>query len=135
MGMELKEKIENAKTGEPWLTEGMSEEEIRENRDAAVREIRFYIPGDLTIPTDLRLKVGDIDVEYERIPGGFKFIVFVSDQDVAMAVVERIIIKMKYEHDEPQHGVSWRTVSTTIVSDENDYYTSIEWKYRVRDSY
>ena len=133
--MNFSEKIKNAKTGDPWLTEGMSEEEIRENRDAAVGEIRFYIPGDHTIPTDLRLKVGDIDVEYERIPGGFKFIIDVTDEDIAMAVVQRIINHMKYEHSEPEHGISWRTISVVVTSDTNSIYTVIEWKYRVRDSY
>ena len=133
--MSIDEKIKNAKTGDPWLTEGMTEEEIRQNRDAAVGEIKFYNPGNLTIPTDLRLKVGDIYVEYERIPGGFKFIIDVTDEDIAMAVVERIIDRMKYEHSEPEHGISWRTISVAVTSDTNSIYTVIEWKYRVRDSY
>lgn len=134
--MSLGEKIKNAKTGNPWLTEGMTEEEIRQNRDAAVGEIKFYNPGNLTIPTDLRLKVGDdIYVRYERIHGGFKFFVDVTDEDIAMAVVERIIDRMKYEHDEPQHGISWRTMSVTVTPVGSVFGTVIEWKYRIRDSY
>lgn len=133
--MSIDEKIKNAKTGDAWLTEGMTEEEIRQNHDAAVGEIKFYYPDNLTIPTDLRLKVGDIYVEYERIPGGFKFIIDVTDEDIAMAVVERIIDQMKYEHSEPEHGISWRTISVAVTSDTNSIYTVIEWKYRVRDSY
>ena len=132
--MNFSEKIKNAKTGGPWLTEGMSEEEIRENRDAEVGEIRFYIPGNHTIPTDLRLKVGDIDVTYERLFGGFQFIVYTTNEDIALAVVKRITDQMRYEHDESQHGVSWRTVSTEITH-IGDWYVIVEWKYRVRDSY
>lgn len=99
--------------------------------------IRFYIPNGETIPTDLRLYVDDVYVEYERIIGGFLFLVLLDDEEKAMEVVKAIVQQMIREHDESQHGVSWRTVSLEIIPQEERYRidTMIEWKYRVRDSY
>jgi hypothetical protein len=44
---------------------------------------------------------------------------------------------MKREHDESQHGVSWRTVSLEVVPQDERYRidTVVDWIYRVRDSY
>ena len=100
-------------------------------------EIKFYIPKDETIPTDLRLYVGDVYVTYERIDGGFRFHILLDDEEQAMKVAEEIVQKMKWEHDESQHGVSWRTVSLEVVAQDERYRidTMVEWKYRVRDSY
>lgn len=99
--------------------------------------IRFYIPEDETIPTDLRLYVGDVYVKYKRIQGGFRFHILLDDEEKAMEVAKEIIQQMKLDHDEPQHGVSWRTVSIEIVPQEERYKfgTIIDWKYRVRDAY
>ena len=100
-------------------------------------KIQFYIPKDETIPTDLRLYVGDVYVEYDRIEGGFRFLVLLDDEEKAMEVVNEIVQKMIMEHDESSHGVSWRTVSLEVAPQEERYKigTIIEWKYRVRDSY
>ena len=100
-------------------------------------EIRFYIPKDETIPTDLRLDVDGVYVKYERIEGGFTFHVFLDDKEKAMEVVNEIVKRMVWEHDESQHDVSWRTVSLEVVPQNERYKigTMIEWKYRVRDSY
>lgn len=100
-------------------------------------EINFYIPNDETIPTDLRLYVDDIYVTYERTNGGFTFHISLDDEEKAMEVAKEIVQKMIREHDESQHGVSWRTVSLQVIPQENRYKidTLIEWKYRVRDSY
>lgn len=100
-------------------------------------EIKFYIPKDETIPTDLRLYVGDVYVDYERIKGGFRFRVFLDDEDLAMKIAEEIVQQMIREHDESEHGVSWRTVSLEVVPEEERYRvgTTIDWQYRVRDSY
>ena len=67
-------------------------------------EIKFYIPKDETIPTDLRLYVGDVYVHYERIRNGFRFHVSVDDENKAIDVTKVITDKMKREHDESQHG-------------------------------
>ena len=50
---------------------------------------------------------------------------------------EEIVEKMEYEHDESQHGVSWRTKSLVIIHQEERYKigTIIDWEYYVRDSY
>ncbi len=100
-------------------------------------EIKFYIPKNETIPTDLRLYVGDIDVHYERIKSGFRFHIGVDDEDKAIDVAKEITDKMKLEHDESQHGVSWRTISLAVVPQDERYRidTVVDWIYRVRDSY
>lgn len=106
-------------------------------------DIRFYIPNGETIPTDLRLYVGDVYVQYERIFAssgyfsGFTFRVALDDEKKAMEIVKEIVQKMMWEHDESRHGVSWRTLSIDIVPQDERYRsgTMIEWKYRVRDSY
>lgn len=100
-------------------------------------DIKFYIPKDETIPTDLRLYVDNVYVVYRRIQGGFRFCISLDDEEKAMKVAEKIVQKMKHEHDESEHGVSWRTVSLDIVPQEERYKfdTIIDWKYRVRDSY
>ena len=67
-------------------------------------DIRFYIPKCETIPTDLRLYVGDVYVEYHRIDHGFRFEILLDDENEAMRIAEEIVNKMKHEHDEPQQG-------------------------------
>ena len=100
-------------------------------------EIKFYIPKGETIPTDLRLYVGDVYVHYERIKSGFRFHISVDDEDKAIDVTKEITDKMKREHDESQHGVSGRTVSLEVVPQDERYRidTVVDWIYRVRDSY
>lgn len=100
-------------------------------------DIKFYIPDDETIPTELRLYVGDVYVTYERTNGGFTFHILLNDEEKAMEVAKEIVQKMIREHDESQHGVSWETVSLKVIPQEVRYKigTLIEWKYRVRDSY
>ena len=98
-------------------------------------DIRFYVPKDERIPTALRLKVDDVDVTYRRVENGFEFTIFVNSDDKALEVANEIIDKMKLEHDESQHGVSWRTVSVTIIPTRWDFERVVLWKYRVRDSY
>lgn len=100
-------------------------------------DIRFYIPEGESIPTDLRLYVGDVYVEYHRIDAGFRFEIDLEDEAEAWKVAEQIVERMIAEHDEAQHGVTWRTLSLEVVPQEERYKigTIIDWKYRVRDSY
>ena len=100
-------------------------------------DIRFYIPVCETIPTDLRLYVGNVFVRYKRIDGGFRFYISLDDEQQAMEVAKEIVQRMKYEHDEVQHGVSWVTMSLEVVPQDERYRidTIIDWKYRVRDVY
>lgn len=102
-----------------------------------MKKIKFYIPEYETIPTDLRLFVNDVYVTYKRIPGGFAFRVLLDDEDKAMEIVKEIVQQIKFEHDESQHGVSWRTISLEVIPQDKRYKidTLIEWKYRIRDSY
>ena len=100
-------------------------------------EIRFYIPEGETIPTDLQVYVDDVYVGYERIKGGFRFRTLLDDDDRALEIVGEIAQTMIREHNESEHGVSWRTVSLEVVPQEERYKlgTVIDWKYRVRDWY
>ena len=99
--------------------------------------IEFFIPIDETIPTDLRLFVDDVLVTYHRIDNGFRFEILLDDEEEAMKVAEQIVSKMKFEHDEAQHGVSWRTKSLVVIHQDERYKigTIIDWEYYVRDSY
>lgn len=99
--------------------------------------IRFYVPKGETVPTDLRLYVGDVYVKYHRIDGGFLFEIMLDDDDDALKVAEEIVAQIQRDHAEPQHGVSWRTELLRIIPQEERYKigTWVEWIYRVRDSY
>ncbi len=98
-------------------------------------DIKFYIPKNITIPTDLRLVVDDIGVYYKRISGGFEFKIYVDNDAEALEIADKIITAIKNEHDEPQHGISWRTLSVEIIPCEWDFQRVVVWKYYVRDSY
>ena len=102
-----------------------------------MNDIEFYIPKSETIPTDLRLYVDDVFVVYCRIDKGFRFVISLEDEAEAMKVAEKIVERMIADHDEARHGVTWCTVSLTVVPQEGRYKvgTIIDWKYRVRDSY
>ena len=97
--------------------------------------ISFYKPSDELIPTDLWLLVGSVKVKYERIFHGFKFEVYESDDEKANGIVNEIVRQMLIDHDESQHGVSWRTVSLKEVQSAWNGCHIYEWCYRVRDSY
>ncbi len=101
------------------------------------REIKFYVPASETIPTELRLYAGDKYVTYERIQSGFRFEILTDDEDEALAIAKDIAEIMIRDHSEPQHGISWRTISFSIVAQEERYRigTLVDWTYRVRDSY
>ncbi len=97
--------------------------------------IRFWRPSDELIPTDLWLMVGDVKVRYGRIDKGFSFEVYESDAEKAKEIVDAIIEQMLIDHDESQHGVSWRTVSLEEIESGWDGCHIYDWHYRVRDSY
>ena len=102
-----------------------------------MREIKFYIPEGITIPTKLTLLVDGEQVDYERIHDGFRFMIYDVDMETALDIVHEITDKIRWEHDESQHGVTWVTTSLEIVPQEERYKIGeiVEWKYRVRDSY
>lgn len=100
-------------------------------------DIKFYIPKDETIPTDLMLYVDDVYVKYHRIKNGFRFEILLDDETEAMKIAEKIVERMTLEHDEAQHGIFWRTKSLVVIHQEERYKigTIIDWEYYVRDSY
>lgn len=98
-------------------------------------EIKFFIPKGQTIPTVLELRVDDISVTYERIKGGFEFCVWIGDRNKAVEIVEEIVAKIKSEHDDPKHFVTWRTTSIDVLEVSERYgYVRIWWKFYVRDA-
>ena len=101
------------------------------------REIKFYIPKNERIPTGLHLYVDGIIVMYERTVSGFRFEIPTDDETEALAIATDIAGMMIQDHDESQHGVSWRTTSFRIVDMgiPNTGFTWVDWSYRVRDSY
>ena len=98
-------------------------------------DINFYIPKSETIPTELRLYVGDVYVTYERTNFGYDFHILLDDKGEALEVAKKIANKMINEHEEPQCGVSWRTISFEVFTDLYSMGTTVRWKYRARDSY
>lgn len=100
-------------------------------------KIEFYTPKGETIPTDLRLKVDGDQIKYERVKNGFLFKTLIDDEEKAFEIVHEIVKQIEIEHDESEHGVSWRTVSLSVVPQEERYKigTWVRWEYRVRDSY
>lgn len=100
-------------------------------------KIEFYMPKGETIPTDLMLKVDGNQIKYERVKNGFLFKTLIDDEEKAFEIVREIVEQIKTEHDEPEHGVSWRTVSLSVVPQEEWCWvgTWVKWEYRVRDSY
>ena len=99
-------------------------------------DIKFYIPKDESVPTQLRLRIdGDIDVYYDRSPsGGWKFWLFKFQnvtREMAEAIVEEIWQRM--ENQSYDHGVSWRECGVREVY-EDRYSIEITIDYRVRDA-
>lgn len=96
-------------------------------------DIKFFIPDDQTIPTQLRLLVDGIHVYYEKLRDvfGYSFEIFTDDKEKARDIVEecaRIMCDQSYDH-----GASWRT--THIVLENADRFSSIYNVYfRIRDA-
>ena len=98
-------------------------------------DIKFFIPKGHTIPTGLELRVDDVSVTYGRINDGFEFCVWIEDRDKAVEIVEEIVAKIKSEHDDPKHFVTWRTVSIDVLEVSERYgFVRIWWKFYVRDA-
>lgn len=104
-------------------------------------DIQFYIPPNITIPTGLVLMVDGIRVDYEHyhFTDVFDFYINTTDKELAMKVANKIVTRIQNEHNDFKHGVTWRTVHLTIVTEDDciERYGIIRimWKYRVRDSY
>lgn len=77
-------------------------------------DIKFFIPDDQTIPTQLRLLVDGIHVYYEKMRNAlyYRFEVYTNDEDKAREIVEecaRIMSDQSYDH-----GASWRTIKVEL---------------------
>lgn len=97
--------------------------------------IKFYMPKGETIPLALRLDVDGTEVTYKSEAGGYEFTVWYVGKEKAMKVVQEIVKKIKSEHDDLRHGLTWVTTSLEITAVNERYgYVSILWKYRIRDA-
>ncbi len=90
---------------------------------------------DNKIPLVLALDVDGTRVYYEhKIDDLFVFTVDCATEEKAMEIVKEVIQAIKSEHEEPNHGVTWRTTSLEVTdASERYHYVIISWKYRVRD--
>ena len=97
--------------------------------------IKFYIPKGQTIPLTLWLNVDGIEVIYNKVDSGYEFSVWYVDKEEAMKVVQEIVKQIKLEQDDPKNGVAWVTTSLEITNVNEQFgYTTILWKYRMRDT-
>jgi len=87
------------------------------------------------IPLVLALDVDGTRVYYNRKTNdSFEFTVEFATEEEAMDIVKEVIQVIKSEHEEPNHGVTWRTVSLEVMEVSERYHcVIIRWKYRVRD--
>lgn len=94
--------------------------------------IRFYIPKDQIIPTNLRLKADNVDVFYERLGDGlgYEFEVFTTDTDLAKNIVDTIADLMCSQSYD--HGAEWRVTYTKMIP--QDYSIVVQVRFRVRDA-
>lgn len=95
-------------------------------------EIIFKTKG-YKVPLILEVEVDGEAVTYKTVGGSIHFTVWQGDTEKALSIVHEIISQIKAEHDDPKHGVSWRTVSVEVTA-ETDWYVCVDWKYYVRDA-
>lgn len=99
-------------------------------------KIEFYVPENEKIPTQLRLKVGEKQIIYERVGNDFVYDFFVNGCELseAMSIVEEIALSMCDQSYD--HGSSWRIVSIKEVNDEQRYVDLIiRVNFRIRDAW
>ena len=96
--------------------------------------IKFYIPNDEMIPTQLRLKVDDkYQVDYSRVPGEFayEFEIYNMPQNnkgYADEIIDKIVgLMVSQSYD---HGVSWRETGREFI-EEFSYCDVSSYKYKV----
>lgn len=97
-------------------------------------EIKFFIPDDQTIPTQLRLTADGVHVYYNRLPDRFayRFTVYTQDENAAANIVEEIAhIMVNQSYD---HGASWRIKTIVQVSDESVMSYTYDVDFRFRDA-
>lgn len=81
-------------------------------------DIKFFIPEKQIISTALEgisVTLKGIPITYEHIKDGFRFYVWTEDRDKAVEIVKEIVAKIKSEHDDPKHFVTWQTVSIDVL--------------------
>lgn len=100
---------------------------------------KVYKPGD-PIPLQLECTVNGTIVYYDKLQasnGEYPGYVFYTTNSIPLEEAEEkikiLINRIDDDHDEDEHGVSWRTTSFKYI--ENRFYHMFEWHYRVRDSY
>lgn len=97
-------------------------------------DIKFYVPKDEIIPTQLRLEVDGKIVVYNRVSDKFAydFEVYHATREEAEEIVNQIVRKMCYQSYD--HGAEWRVINKEILYHSYASYT-IRVHFRIKDCY
>lgn len=100
-------------------------------------DVKFYIPKDETIPTQLRVKVDDkYDVYYDKSPEGFAydFRFFNDAKDHYETILDAIVSRMCSQSYD--HGASWRETKREIIKPTEKWWDDLIVRvyFRVRDA-
>lgn len=86
------------------------------------------------IPLVLALDVDGQRVCYEKYGGSIVFKMYSISKEKAMEIAKEVVKVIESEQGEPEHGVTWRTVSLEVTEANERYdYVEITYKYRIRD--
>lgn len=103
-------------------------------------EIKQVVYDYETVPTELRAMVDDVLITYKRTCSspypGFRMIVEndISEEEADKAA-RALMGKILDDHDETEHGVSWRMASFDYVGQDVLNRHEFVTHYRIRDSY
>lgn len=96
--------------------------------------IKFF--QDDKVPLRLILDVDGQRVYYEKQGGSIVFKMYSISEEKAMEIVQEVVKVIEFEQGEPEHGVTWRTVSLEVTeANEMCDYVEITYNYRIRDSW
>lgn len=99
-------------------------------------DIRFYVPSDEKVPTQLRLMVNDKQVTYWRLDDqlGYDFRFIDVSDDEALAEAAEIAKIMEWQSYD--HGSQWRVTSIELVKQNERYRIGpiVRVLFRVRDA-
>lgn len=103
-------------------------------------DIKFYIPSDETVPTQLRLLANGKIVNYHKVRDKFAydFTVYHATEEESKEIVDEIVRKMCYQSYD--HGAEWRVtnkevIETFVISDNYTLSCTIRVSFYIKDSY
>ena len=103
-------------------------------------EIKQVVYNYETVPTELRAMVDDVLITYKRTCSapypGFRMIVENDTSKEKAEKVARVLIdRIIDDHNESEHGVSWKLMSFDYMGRDTLDRREFAAYYRVRDSY